>query len=206
MRRQTGLFNIQDQEMDMLENKNRCFVRGDFTFKVNFKLMTPEEYNALKGLEGEGVASAMLSESLNMATVKKSMLGAVDASLVNFFFQIDEKLDQILKLLSQDQANQILPYQGVGLDISGSGMKIEIDRPVETGKIMHAKILLSKFPFVFIDVFGEILWVEPVEEGAQALYYLGIKFFDLSPDHRERIISSVFQREREAIRNKRKGD
>jgi len=192
--------------MDMLENKNRSYVRGDFTFKVNFKLMTPEEYNALKGLEGEGVASAMLSESLNMATVKKNMLGAVDASLVNFFFQIDEKLDQILKHLSQNQANQTLPYQGVGLDISGSGMKIEIDRPVETGKIMHAKILLSKFPFVFIDVFGEILWVEPVEEGARALYYLGIKFFDLSPDHRERIISSVFQREREAIRNKRKGD
>jgi len=134
------------------------------------------------------------------------MLGAVDASLVNFFFQIDEKLDQILKHLSQNQAKQTLPYQGVGLDISGSGMKIEIDRPVETGKIMHAKILLSKFPFVFIDVFGEILWVEPVEEGARALYYLGIKFFDLSPDHRERIISSVFQREREAIRNKRKGD
>ncbi len=183
----------------MLENKNRSYVRGDFTFKVNFELMTPEEYSASKSLEGEGVTPAMLPT----ADVKKSMLGTVDASLVNFFFQIDEKLDQILKLLSQDQSNQILPYQGVGLDISGSGMKIEIDRPVETGKIMHAKILLFKFPFVFIDVFGEILWVEPVEEGAQTFYYLGIKFFDLSPDHRERIISSVFQREREAIRNKR---
>lgn len=191
--------------MDTLEHKNRSYVRGDFTFKVNFKLMTPEEYSALNSLEGEGVTPAMLP-SLNTDNVKRSLLGAVDASLINFFFQIDEKLDQILKLLSQDQANQILPYQGVGLDISGSGMKIEIDQPVETGKIMHAKILLSKFPFVFIDVFGEILWVEPVEEDARTFYYLGIKFFDLSPDHRERIISSVFQREREAIRNKRKGD
>jgi len=192
--------------MDMLENKNRSYVRGDFSFKVNFELMAPEEYSASKSLEGEGVTPAMLPESLNTANVKKNMLKAVDASLINFFFQIDEKLDQILKLLSQDQADQILPYQGVGLDISGSGMKIETDRPVETGKIMHAKILLSKYPFVFIDVFGEILWVEPVEEGAQTFYYLGVKFFDLSPDHRERIISSVFQREREAIRNKRKGD
>ncbi len=188
--------------MDTLGNKNRSYVRGDFTFKVNFKLMTPEEYSALNSLAGEGVTPAMLATD----NVKKNLLGAVDASLINFFFQIDEKLDQILKLLSQDQANQILPYQGVGLDISGSGMKIEIDQPVETGKIMHAKILLSKFPFVFIDVFGEILWVEPVEEDARTFYYSGIKFFDLSPDHRERIISSVFQREREAIRNKRKGD
>ena len=189
--------------MDILENKNRSYVRGDFTFKVNFKLMTHQEYGALEGLVDESVTPATLPQSLNTADVKKGMLGSADASLVNFFFQIDDNLDQILKLLSRDQANQDLPYQGVGLDISGSGMKIKIDRLVETGKIMHAKILLSKFPFVFIDVFGEILWVDPVSEGAQTFYYLGIKFFDLCPDHREKIISSVFQRARKVIRKKK---
>ena len=90
--------------------------------------------------------------------------------------------------------------QAVGLNISGSGMNIMVDRSVEYGRVIHTKFYLSKLPLVYMDIFGEVVHVATVEKDGRNHYKLGIKFLDLSINDRERIISSVFQRHRGDIR------
>jgi c-di-GMP-binding flagellar brake protein YcgR len=117
---------------------------------------------------------------------------------------MDEKLDQILIKLSKEEVGRgLLAKQGIGINISGSGMNVVVEEPVELGQIIQAHFLLSRIPLVFIDAFGEVLRVKPLDENGTVTYNLGIEFLDLKPNDRERIIACVFQRQRKSIRERK---
>jgi len=192
--------------MNMPHIERRSYVRGNFSFKIKFKTMTLSEYEALVE-SNEAISPQFQNQSLvDIAdTIKSANTALADASLINYLVQMDEKLDQILELLTKDKKIEGLFGQGFGLNISGSGMNIMVDEPVETGQIIHSKFYLSKIPLVFMDIFGEVVRVTTIEEAGKILYSLGIKFLDLSVNDQERIIASVFQNQRGAIRKGKSG-
>lgn len=186
-----------------MTKESRYYVRGNFSFKIKFKIMAPEEYEDLKRFNEVNFSQFNHEQTIDVSDTGISAESMANASLINYLIQMDEKLDQISDLLSKDKTVEGLFNQGVGLNISGSGMKIIVDKSVELGQIIHSKFYLSKFPLVFMDIFGEVVRVTQIDEGDQTLYHLGIKFLDLSVNDRERIVTSVFQREREAIRKRK---
>lgn len=185
--------------------ERRSYVRGDFYFKIKFKTMTPEEYKTLVSSD-EAISPLFQKGSFTDASDTKMSADTVtDASLINFLVQMDEKLDLILELLTKDKRIEGMFGEGFGLNISGSGMNIMVDEPVEIGQIVHSKFTLSKMPLVFLDIFGEVVRAIKVVDSGQTLYSLGIKFLDLSVNDQERIIASVFQKQRGAIRKRKSG-
>jgi c-di-GMP-binding flagellar brake protein YcgR len=114
---------------------------------------------------------------------------------------MDAKLDRILELISTEKKVEIPFCHGIGQNISGSGMQMVVDTPVECGKIIHTTFLLSQFPFVFMNLFGEVIREKEFNKDGTTLYRIGIKFLDLNINDREKIIAFVFQKQREAIRN-----
>jgi hypothetical protein len=190
--------------IDTLPDERRSDYRGYFSFKVNFKIMAKEEYEEQKELNREFFSPLHQESTLEVIDIKTTVDNAADASLIRYLINMDEKLDQIIELLSKNNNINGLPNHGIGRNISGTGMEIITDKAVEPGQILHSRFLLSKFPFIFMDMFGEVIHANPVSREGQTLYQIGIKFIDLGITDREKIISSVFQREREMIR-KRKG-
>jgi len=117
---------------------------------------------------------------------------------------MDEKLDPILTKLSKEEVDRgLLAKQGIGINISGSGMNMVVEEPVEPGQIIQTHFVLSRIPLVFIDAFGEVLRVTPADENGTVTYNLGIEFLDLKPSDRERIITCVFKRQRKSIRERK---
>lgn len=183
--------------------ERRSYVRGNFSFKIKFKTMTSDEYEGLVR-SNEAISPPFQKEPvIDIADNKKSDDAAIDISLVNYLIQIDEKLDLILELLAKDSKIDGMFNKGLGMNISGSGMNIMVDRPVETGQIIHSKFYLSKIPLVFMDIFGEVVHSTKVNECDKTLYSLGIKFLDISVNDQERIIASVFQRQRGVLRKRK---
>jgi len=183
--------------------ERRSYVRGNFSFKIKFKTMTSDEYEGL--VRSDDVISSCFQKDpdIDIADKKIGVDTAIDPSLVNYLVQIDEKLDLILELLAKDSKIEGLFNQGLGMNISGSGMNIMVDRPIETGQIIHSKFYLSKAPLVFMDIFGEVVRSTKVDECGKTLFSLGIKFLDISVNDRERIITSVFQRQRGILRKRK---
>ena len=187
----------------MPQIERRSYVRGNFSFKIKFKTMTSEEYEATlnsfepiytRYSEKSGIAAAGKTDSPDTS---------IDASLMDYMARIDEKLNLILELLTIDEEAESLFEQGLGMNISGSGMNIMVDQPIETGQIIHSKIYLSKIPVVFLDVFGEVIRSSVVNECGKNLYSLGIKFLDLSVNDQEKIITTVFKRQRGILRKRK---
>jgi len=190
--------------IDIISHERRSYVRGDVSFKVKFKIMSPDEYQDLKKSNKEIFSHDTREKGIDITdTDNKDANITPNTCLIDFLLYMDEKLDQILDFVSKDVADKESGNQGIGSNISGSGMNIITDKPLEPGKIIHTNFVLSRFPLVFIDVFGEIVRVTPVDEDGKTSYHLGTKFLDLNLNDRERIIASVFQSQRKAIRKKK---
>lgn len=179
----------------------RSYVRGDISFKVKFRVMTPEEYETVKGIDGQVLSPGKESGIDISGTYKRATELTPNPYMIDFLLYMDEKLDQIMAILYKYGRVDKEPYSlGIGVNIGGAGMKIIADKPVEHGQIIHTSFVMSRLPFVFIDVFGEVIHVKPVDKDGKAAYSLGIKFLNLNLNDRESIIACVFQRQREIIR------
>ena len=189
----------------MVAKERRSYVRGDLSFQIKYKIMTSEEFENLKKDNKAILSSSDMARNIDIVDTGISTDNTVNAALINYILQIDEKLDQVLELLSKDGLAAVPFCPGLGQNISGSGMQLVLEQPVESGQIIHAKFFLSKLPIVFMEIFGKVIRVVQEDEEDRVLYKIGIEFLDLNISDRERIIASVFQRQREAIRESKSG-
>jgi c-di-GMP-binding flagellar brake protein YcgR len=116
---------------------------------------------------------------------------------------MDEKIDKILRMLEKEKGIDTSDSYGQGIDISASGMRVVIDSPAKQGDIIKSNFLLSKNPLIFVDVYGEIVWVKKKEAPNGTLHQMGVRFLDLQLGIKEKIISCIFQKQREDIRRMR---
>lgn len=189
----------------MASNERRSYARADTSFKVAFTLISREEYERVADSGEEIFSPIMARQGVNLADMAEGAQGSIDTGIIHFFVQVNEKLDQILTLLADKENHSDLPREGVGTNISGSGMRLMVEDPLDPGQIIHAKFLLVNPPLVFVDILGEVVRVEPMEKKTGSSYELGVKFLSLNDDDKEMIIAAVFRRQREAIRKRKSG-
>jgi PilZ domain len=189
----------------MVHIERRSYVRGNFSFKIKFKTMSSDEYEALLNSRESRCSLFQEEHGIDAADKSQSSDTSIDASLMNYMVRLDEKLDLILELLTKENEADDLFEQAIGVNISGSGMNIMVDQPVETGQIIHSKIYLSRIPMFFLDVFGEVVRSSKVNECGKILYSLGVNFLDLRVNDQERIIATVFKNQRGDLKKRKNG-
>lgn len=186
--------------------ERRLYVRENFPFTVKFRVLTPDEYAKIKGVGHQSMPGS--EAGADIADNDKSNAEITsNTCLIDFLLHMDEKLDRIVALLSEEGASEgLVNNQGTGVNISGAGLNMLVDKPLEPGQIIQTRFFLSRSPLVFMTVCGEVTWANPVDENGKTVYQLGITFLDLHPSDRERIIACVFQRQREALRRRKSQD
>jgi len=188
------------------ERELRSDVRGDFSYTVDYEIITPEEFLSIREKNFRTLSPDMEKLKIGRARSDNDNMDtgyAINGDIAEFFVRMDEKLDRILLMLSKNKAFSECSGRGTGNNISASGMNIDIDRPVKQGQIVHATMVLSKTPFLYIDVYGEIIRVDALEGKDSPLCQVGIKFLSLDETGREKIVAYVFQQQREAIRKRK---
>ncbi len=73
------------------------------------------------------------------------------------------------------------------LDLSLGGVRIYSDDKVRVGARLEIELLLPDDTSVTAGV--QVAWVEPLEQGAPALYDVGLRFLDLTLEDQERLAS-----------------
>jgi len=187
--------------MKEIKEERRSYHRGDLSFQVNFRVMAPDE-GRLRAMTGNGVSfGGEKNLKVNAASAdSKEQETPLNNDLIDFLILIDEKLDQILSTLADNSSPDRSLKECRGVDISATGMGIITSHSVKAGQIIEAKIELSRFPLVSMDVVGEIVQVARVIEYDQSLLRAGIRFLNLDTQSKEKIIKCVFQSERASIR------
>ena len=183
--------------------ESREFVRASLTFDVKFRVVSKEEYASSKTKIFQLDSPDKKSQIVDGSDVPSYLENAgIRRELVDFFINMDDKLDQILALLNQDESETVRFKQGTAMAIGGAGMKMAVDTPVDVGELVHIQLVLSRVPMMLVDVYGEVVRVDAPSGGGSGFFYLGIKFSDLDINTREKIISSIFKQQRRHIRNR----
>jgi hypothetical protein len=185
--------------------ERRSFHRGDFSFKVKFRIMPPDE-GRLKAMKGKGVlqGSEKILKINDALTDNNEKDAPLNAALIDFLIRMDEKLDQILTALADNNSQDRSFRECRGIDISATGMGIITVHPVKAGQIIEANITLSRLPLVSMDVACEVVQVTRIIENDQTMLHAGVRFLDLDAQDKEKIIKCVFQNERATIREKKR--
>lgn len=188
----------------MVENRskeNRSFVRADMSFQVKYRVVTREEYQAeIQNINNKACSEEDTILFKNAHQDNRVDKTAIAPSLVRFLNNIDEKLDQILALLSKDKTGISDYQQGTGLNIGGNGLKMAVDTPVELGDIIQMNFTLSKLDLIHFDLFGEVVRVNMIDQEGGQIYHLMIKLLSMNEKDREKIIATIFQKQRQEIR------
>jgi hypothetical protein len=183
--------------------EKREFVRASLTFDVKFRVVDRQEYELSRKKTSPSAPDETESQFIDTCFDKDTLENAgISPALVKFLIDLNDKVDDILSIVSKDTAETIRFHKGTAVDIGGAGMKMAVDSPVSVGEYVHIQLVLSRHPLMHIDVYGQVVRVDTPSGGGGGFYYLGIKFSDLDVTTREMIIASIFKHQRQVLRSK----
>lgn len=173
-------------------NNNREYSRVYAYIPLKYRVVPTDEFH--------GLCSHIAVEPSYFDT---SILPELEnAQLEAWFNMINEKLDLIIRLLrAQADGFQSLPYKAV--NISGSGISFSVHEELRVGDVMEIKMVLSCYNFhpLYLCVYAEVVRVERQTSG----YVIAARYVKMDNKIRDEIVRFVFEREREILRERRKG-
>ena len=123
-------------------------------------------------------------------------------ALIRTMQEINRKLDYLINTLILKEEG--LLYEDVKpVNISASGMRIEMEEEVEVGDVIELKMVLPSTPPIALLTYGEVVRVQKKEKEGKTVYETALRFTEMSEDIRDEIIQYTLKREREIIKNKK---
>lgn len=179
----------------------RDHVREAFYFKVKYQVICESQYEKTKAeWEERLLFNRKALKPLDVDSDTHEEARTLDYQIMGFLLEMDEKLDQLTAYVTGKERGRDEFEEGVGLEMSGGGMQVRVEKPLAVGELMRATLLLSRFPFVRVQILGKVIHVKPRMCNEEPRYDAGVQFLYLDDEDRERIISCVFQRQRQVLR------
>ena len=184
-------------------NNKRTEVRASIEFDIKFKVISDDEYKRLRERQKRRSVS-FSTQGINLFGSEEAIDTIVLQSIIELLINMDNKLDSIYEILSSGKKELTDNYlRGTGVDISGSGLRMVTEQNLPTDTLIYANFILSRFPFVYIELFGKVVRCRPITIDKKQAYSVAINFVDIFPEDREKIIECVFQKQRQTLREKR---
>lgn len=127
-------------------------------------------------------------------------------ALIPFLKLIDRKISAILDLLSKSsqdlqgsQAKLFTAWYGE-VDISGAGVSFVLQTPIHKETLMHVKLMLPIFPYPTVHALCEAVRHREISNEDSTGWENALKFLIINDLDRDLLISYIFNREREQIR------
>lgn len=184
---------------DRMKEEKREFVRADFSIETSIRLVDKDEFDPKHSLRR--MFDSNRPADPNGPISKRSDLSDTAVSaLWEFLIQINEKLDRIINILSDDIEVENRIEVKETLNISGSGVSMVLTQSVEIGQLLDISLNIPDFPMGVFRIQGEVMRISPYEGIEAGLFEVGIKFLNISDDEREGLIAYTFRQQRRTIR------
>ncbi len=116
--------------------------------------------------------------------------------LYGMISEIKTKLDFIINHFMLDKEGLLQPEKKL-VNISASGIRFTVDKPVGIGDILEIKLLLPTYPPVAVFAYGEVKRVRELDENQVEV---AIEYLNMNDPVRNEIIQYTLSHQRETIR------
>jgi hypothetical protein len=115
--------------------------------------------------------------------------------------RIDQRLDDLVLAQRGDTLRSIVPSDPIQISISGSGFACTVDEMLETGSLFEVTFDLWDTGIPLIPALARVVRCWQTEDRPIA----GLRFVELLPEDRERIVQLVLRKQSAALRERRIG-
>ncbi len=185
---------------DQTEEEKRQFVRASLNIDARVKPLDKEGLDRKHHMKS-AFSSLPLPGGSSEDSDRIGTQDSVISYLMEFMFQINEKLDIVIDLLGGERSNQNTIGVQETVNISGSGVSLVVSTSVDVGLLLDISLFIPNFPLGVFNVQGEVIRVEPKRGDNSGLFEIGIKFLNMSDEERERLIAFTFHQQRQTIRD-----
>lgn len=120
-----------------------------------------------------------------------------DEHLCQWLNMLNTKLDYLISMTVPEREG-FVSVKFEPLNISGSGMAMITQEPVNEGDVLEIRIVLQAYPAKILYLHGEVVHVDPVP-GKSKRYNVGLKFLNITEDVRDEILKFDFRKHRERL-------
>jgi hypothetical protein len=166
----------------------RAFARIDTALKGYLRILPAGRFTPLFNASPTG-AAPQLSEAAQ---------DAMPDGLVQYLRSMNEKLNTILTLLTQQSLQEDFPFPILVHDISGAGLRFSSEQEFRLGQDVEAVIALGSQPHSLAGATGTLIREE--EHLGQRVWAL--EFKEMRDSEREKIVQFVVARQREKLRER----
>jgi hypothetical protein len=132
--------------------------------------------------------------------LEESIAESLDSmKLHGMMTEIKTKLDFIINHLMLDREGFIKSEKKF-VNISASGIRFTVERPVKVNDIMEIKLLLPTYPPVAVFAYGEVKRVKELDKNK---YEVALEYLNMSESVRNEIVQYTLLHQREIIRKKK---
>ena len=206
-------------EEEKNNSDNRDAVRIHDSFPIKYDIITQKEYDkretlyisrrTINRLAGKRKEAEVFSFDWSSIEEEEDF----DPVLVKVLFHLDQKINKVLarqdeilkKIASQDHEEDIYET-GECIDISGTGINMFIPEDLNKDTLLELNIEPPIHPAIQIIALGKVARVSPSRDKEMSGYEISVAFTAINEDDREALIKYIFQRQRELISFRKKGD
>ena len=185
---------------DQTSEEKREFVRAPLNIDARVKPLDKEDLDRKHHMRS-AFSSLPLPGGSSEDSDRIGTQDTVISYLMEFMFQINEKLDMVIDLLGGEKSIQNTIGVQETVNISGSGVSLIVSTAVEVGLLLDISLFIPNFPLGVFNAQGEVIRVEPKRGDNSGLFEIGIKFLNMSDEERERLIAFTFHQQRQTIRD-----
>lgn len=134
-------------------------------------------------------------------------------ALIKIFSYLDQKLnmilfkqEEILKNLTHKHKSKDKFKTGECINISGSGVKILIDKELKKSAILELCIEPLIYPPLYVVALGKIVKLCPSSDKGKAGFETSTEFVAINGDDRDELIKYTFKRQREWITSQKRNN
>jgi hypothetical protein len=182
------------------DEQRREMVREVDELPIRFRILSSQEHELRKShfvLEG---ASSTSSRRLNSKRAS-DYPEETESLVLECLQEINRKLDRLIEVMTLSVGEVPPDYPGMVRDISGSGLRMETDQPLDDGIFLELKIGLPGREGGFFSSLAEVIRVtEFLSPNGKKSWEAAVRFTAIAESDQDRIVAYVLARQRAGLK------
>lgn len=190
--------------MDREDTASRGNVRVSVFFPIQWSVAADPE-NLAKTITSHRTCDRFSAAPTAFADLPADLTDLADFQetsphLYSMWMSIERKLDHLLWHMNKKEYEDPEMEDGVCLDLSVGGASIQTARELSVGNFLHIRMRPPMFPVFLVEALAKVITSEGDHE-TKNRWVTNLEFTAINTNDSEDLISFIFKRQREILRN-----
>lgn len=186
-------------------HEKRRYFRVSDTISLLYKIVDDFDIDQLSHISDDVLENCSLAAALEVLNEDTRMLAPRlerrDPELFEYLKIIDTKINLIVQALIRDN-EQFAKHDKHDVSLSGSGLAFRNQHPIEVGRILELRMMLTSCLAVIVSYGRVVDCREIIQRNPEQPYEISVEYINMKEEDREVLLRHVVKKQLQQLRDK----